>query len=69
MEENFIDCESDSTAFVGMFALAGRARVSLYRETCVSYQDNLQSRKTRLISTAVTVSRAELPLRTQLGKG
>lgn len=65
---NFIDCESDSTAFVGMFALARRARVGLYREACVSYQDNLQSRKTGLISKAVTVSRAELPLWVQLGK-
>lgn len=68
MEANFIDSESDSTAFVGMFALAQRARVSLYRETCVSYQDNLQSRKTGFISKAVTVSRAELPLQAQLGK-
>lgn len=36
MEANFIDRDSDSTAFVGMFALARRARVSLCRETCTS---------------------------------
>lgn len=36
MEANFIDCDSDSTTFVGMFVLARRARVSLYRETCMS---------------------------------
>lgn len=62
MEVNFIDCDGDSTAFVGMFALVRRARVSLYTETCISYQDNLQSCKTGLISKAVTVSSAELPL-------
>lgn len=51
-----MDCESDSPAFVGMFALARRARVSLYRETRVSYQDNLQSCKTGLKSKAAKVS-------------
>lgn len=51
-----MDCESDSPAFVGMFALARRARVSLYRETHVSYQDNLQSCKTGLKSKAAKVS-------------
>lgn len=56
MEENFIDCENDSTAFVGMFALARRARVSLYGETCASHQDNLQPCKTGLKSEAVKVT-------------
>lgn len=65
MEENFIDCESDSTAFVGMFALARRAKVGLYRETCIWYQDNLESRKSGLISKVITAHRAELPLWTQ----
>lgn len=51
-----MDCESDSPAFVGMFALARRARVSLYRETRVSYQDNLQSCKAGLKSKAAKVS-------------
>lgn len=33
MEANLIDCKSNSTAFVGMFALAMRAKVSLFRGT------------------------------------